>query len=175
MERWSRRLLPLLSLILIALLAPSAAADTTAAAHVEIGWQVLPYQSLAVENPSSTSSGRFRLGQPTPADLSLGYAEADGAVTLVAASNVPWSVKVHAVETDLGRSADGTSVKPLSDFLLRANGGAYLPISTVDQTLASGAFGVTSLVVDCRILTNSTSYRPGDYGLTLVYTITTQD
>jgi len=176
MGEWSRKLLPLLSLVLIVLLSVSTVAETSATARVEIGWKVSPYQSLTIAGITSAgTAGRFELRQPTEADLSMGYIEVPGAVTLVAESNIAWSVKVHAVESTMGHSADGTSIKPLSDLLLRGNGGRYVPISTMDQTLASGGFGVTSLIVDYKILTNRESYRPGDYALTLVYTITTQD
>ena len=176
MGAWARKFLPIASLSVVLFFAASAAAQTSASVNVALGWKVLPYQSLTVTNRTDLGAGsRFELRSPTQADFSQGHIEIPGAVTLVAASNISWSVKVRAVETNMGRSADGTASKPLCDFSLRANNGSYVPISNADQTLVSGGFGVATLVVDYRIETNRESYRPGDYGLTLVYTITTQD
>lgn len=179
MSRCARKLLPLLVAFSSLLFAVSALADSSATARADLAWKVLPFQSLTLFGGGSSgtsTTSRFTLREPTESDLLLGYIEERGAMTLVASSNVAWSwsVKVRAVETNMGQSRDGTTVKPLSDFLLRANGGTYFSISAFDRTLASGAFGVQSLVVDYKVLTDRQSYKPGEYGLTLVYTITTE-
>ncbi len=174
MGAWARKFLPIVALSSILFFAVGVAAQTSTSTTVELGWKVLPYQSLTLTSKTDLGS-RFELRPPTQADLLRGYIEVPSAVTLVAASNISWSVKVHAVETSMGQSADGTTSKPLSDFSLRANNGSYVPISAFDQTLAFGGFGTATLVVDYRIQMNPESYKPGDYGLTLVYTITTQD
>ena len=170
MKRWI-----VLSLLLSILFGVSTLANSLATATVTVTWTVLPFQSLSIagEEGSKTSVvSHFDLRAPTPADLAAGYIEEDGALVLVAASNIPWTVKVHAVESNMGASYDGTYVKPLSDFLLRANEGAFFPITQFDQTLASGTRGEYKLTIDYKVKLNSDSYRPGDYGLTLVYTIT---
>jgi hypothetical protein len=177
MMRWLYRVLPLVVLLSSTLPLLSLAEEATASTTVAVGWQVLPFQSLTVSGTHGSSpslASHFDLRPPSEADLQLGYIEERGALTLVAASNVRWSVEVRALESDMGRSADGTVAKPLSDFLLRANGGSYSSITTFDQTLAYGELGVHSLVIDYKVKMDRDSYRDGDYSLTLVYTITTE-
>ena len=142
---------------------------------VTVSWRILPFQSLTIAGEGGTGTSvvsHFNLRQPTAADLAAGYIEDDDALTLVAASNIPWTVQVHAIEPNMGRSNDGTYVKPLSDFLVRANNGRFFPIAQFDQPIASGGRGVYKLTLDYRVKLDPTSYRPGNYGLTLVYTIT---
>ena len=91
---------------------------------------------------------------------------------LVARSNVNWRIIVHTPDPDMGRSYDGSYVKPLSDFQLRASGSAFFSISNVDQVLAGGAHGKYEVPVDYRVLLHPERYKPGDYHLTLIYTIT---
>ncbi len=170
MKRWI-----VISLLLGILFSFSAVAADSATATVTVSWTILPFQSLTIagEGESGTSVvSHFDLRTPTPADIAAGYVEEDGAITLIAASNIPWTVKVHAVEGNMGESYDGTYVKPLSDFLVRANDGEFFPITQFDQTLASGNRGEYKLTIDYKVLLDSDSYKPGDYGLTLVYTIT---
>jgi len=57
-----------------------------------------------------------------------------------------------------------------SDFELREHGGSYSSISNTPQILVSGNRGSFDIGVDHRILLGS-NYRPGDYGLEVVYTI----
>ncbi len=58
---------------------------------------------------------------------------------MVATSNIPWTVKIHAIGPDMGISDD---------------------------------VGAHTLIIDYKVLTGQESYKKGDYGLTLVYTIT---
>ena len=142
---------------------------------VTVSWRILPFQSLTIAGKGGAGTSvvsHFDLRQPTAADLAAGYIEDDDALTLVAASNIPWTVQVHAIEPNMGKSNDGTYVKPLSDFLLRVNGGRFFSIAQFDQPVASGERGVYKLTLDYRVKLDPTSYRPGNYGLTLVYTIT---
>lgn len=115
---------------------------------------------------------RYDVHAPSASDFSAGFIEDDGVLVLNAASNIPWAVKVHAIESDMGTSYDGSYTKPLSDFMVRANGGNFFSISTSDQVLASGTRGSYLLSVDYRVKVNESTRRDGDYGLTLVYTIT---
>ncbi len=163
-----------ISLLLSILFSFAAIAADSATATVTVTWRVLPFQSLTIAGKGDSGTSvvsHFDLKAPTAADIAAGYIEEDGAITLVAASNIPWTVKVHALEGNLGESYDGTYVKPLSDFLVRANDGKFFPIAQFDQTLASGERGSYKLTIDYKVLLDS-GYKPGDYGLTLVYTIT---
>ncbi len=155
--------------------AVSGLAANSSTATVTVTWRILPFQSLTVvgsATPETSVISRFNLKQPTAADFAAGYIEQDGALTLVAASNIPWTVNVHALEPNMGTSTDGSYVKPLSDFLVRANGGTFIPISQFDQPLAHGQRGAYRLTIDYRVKLNPVAYKPGDYGLTVVYTIT---
>ena len=69
-------------------------------------------------------------------------------------------------------SDDGTYIKPLTDFSLRSNGGPYSSITGFDRTLARGDTGEHTLVIDYKVDTEEETHKGGDYGLTLVYTIT---
>lgn len=154
---------------------PALAVGKSASTTVTVSWRILPFQSLTIAGDGKVGTSvvsHFNLRQPTRADLAAGYIEDDGALTLIAASNIPWAVKVHAVEPNMGTSNDRTYVKPLSDLMLRANRGEFLPISQFDQTVASGVRGAYKLTIDYKVKLNSASYRPGNYGVTLVYTIT---
>lgn len=175
MKRWRYAALLLSTLTLTLLLAFPACAGTSTTATVEVSWIILPFQSLTISGVAAAETSvvsHYDLRQPTEADFALGYIEENGALTLSAASNIPWVVKVHALEPNMGRSDDGTYVKPLSDFSLRANGGSYFSITTFDQTLATGGVGVHPILIDYKVKTEKDSYKQGDYGLTLVYTIT---
>ena len=172
MARWQ-----LIATLLILLLAITSSVSLAAAttATVKVSWKVLPFQSLAIagdDSAGTTVFSHFDLRQPTDADFAAGYIEEQGALTLVTASNIPWTVQVHALESDMGSSDDGTYVKPLSDFSLRANGGAYFAVTRFDQTVANGDVGTHTLAIDYKVQTERESYKDGDYGLTLVYTIT---
>ena len=174
MTRWQATACVLI-LLLTAICSGAFASSATATVSVEVSWTVLPYLSLCVkgqESGEATVTSHYDLRQPSEADLSRGYIEERDALSLAAASNVSWAVKVHALESDMGTSDDGTYTKPLADFSLRANGGPYRSVSGFDQTLASGDAGAHDLVVDYKIDTDKETHKDGDYGLTLVYTIT---
>lgn len=172
MTRWQLTV-SLLILLLTAISSTAFASGTTVT--VEVSWTVLPFQSLSIAGDGSGDAAvysRFDLRQPTEADFAVGYIEVQSALTLKTASNIPWTVKVHALESDMGASDDGTYIKPLTDFSLRSNGGQYSSITGFDQTLASGDTGEYTLVIDYKVDTEKETHKDGDYGLTLVYTIT---
>lgn len=174
MTRWQLTM-SLFVLFLAVATNPLLAAGTTASATAEVKWTIVPFQSLTIAGGNAAGaivSSRFDLRQPMPADFALGYIEEKGALTLVAASNIPWTVKVHALESNMGVSEDGSYVKPLSDFALRVNGGGYFSVTPFDQVLASGDVGSHPLIIDYKVKTERESNKNGDYGLTLVYTIT---
>lgn len=117
-------------------------------------------------------SNRYDVREPNASDLSAGFIEDDGVLVLNAASNIPWVVKVHAIESDMGASYDGSYTKPLSDFMVRANNASFFSVSTSDQVLASGTRGTYLLSVDYKVKIDESTHKNGDYGLTVVYTIT---
>ncbi len=161
--------------MLTLLISSSLYAETSATVTVKVSWTVLPFQSLTIAGSADTDTtvvSHYVLPQPTESDFAVGYIEEEGALSLIAASNIPWTVRVHALEPNMGMSDDGTYVKPLSDFSLRANGSPYFSITSFDQTLASGGVGAHPLIIDYKVKTEKESYKSGDYGLTLVYTIT---
>ena len=174
MKQW-RPSLTLLILLVATIASGSRASGATATTTVDVAWTIVPFQSLAIAGDDGSETAvqsRFDLHRPTAIDFARGYIEVQTALTLIATSNIPWTVKVHAVEPDMGTSDDGTYVKPLSDFSLRANDGAYSSVTRFDQSLACGDRGLHRLVIDYKVLTERESYKEGDYGLTLVYTIT---
>lgn len=146
---------------------------TQSSVTVHMSWTVLPYQELQIagsgtHGPSVTAD--YVMPQPEDYDLQRGYIEEMNSVALTVNSNIPWKVQVWTDETDMGQSDDKTFTKPISDFLLREHGGEYFPISNTPQILASGNRGSFDIGVDHRILLGS-DYRPGSYGLEVVYTV----
>ena len=145
MTRW--QLIVSLLILLLAAISSSAFA-TGATATVKVSFTVLPFQSLSIAGDDSgdaTVCSRFDLRQSSEADFAVGYMEERSALTLKAASNIPWTVNVHA----LGSSSS---------------------IAGFDQTLAGGDTGEYILVIDYNIDTEKGAHRDGDYGLTVVYT-----
>ena len=82
----------------------------SANAVVRISWTILPFQSLTIigqgENKTSISD-HYVLHQPEAADFARGAVEERKALVLNATSNIPWTVKVYAVEPDMGTSYEG--------------------------------------------------------------------
>jgi len=170
-----RCLTVLLSIIfLVPVFTLAAGPSSTAVVHVS--WTVLPFQSLTIAGSATgkdtSVADHYDVHAPSASDFAAGFIEDDGVLVLNASSNIPWAVKIHAIESDMGTSYDGSYTKPLSDFMVRANGGSFFHISTSDQVLASGPRGSYLLTVDYRVKVDEHTYKAGDYGLTLVYTIT---
>jgi len=166
----------LIAFVLVIFLIPisALAAGPSSSAVVHVSWTVLPFQSLTIGGLTDGTSftTRYDLPKPDASDFAAGFIEDDGVLVLNAASNIPWTVKVHAVEPDMGTSYDGSYTKPISDFMVRADGGSFFSISTFDQVLASGTRGSYLLSVDYRVKVEEETHKDGDYGLTLIYTIT---
>lgn len=152
-------------------------AGNSVSVDVQVSWTILPFQSLTLAGSNSRGEEvtvRVDFPQPTEDDLLLGFIEMSGALFLVARSNIPWVVKVRAVESDLGTSYDGVFTKPLHNFLLRANNGSYFTLTNYDQIIIEGRPGTHPIEIDYKILFNQANHRDGNYGVTLVYTITTR-
>lgn len=152
-------------------------AANSVSVNVQVSWTILPFQSLTLAGTNSWGeevTARIDFPQPTVGDLSLGFIKIRGALSLVARSNIPWVVKVRAMESDLGTSYDGAFTKPLHNFLLRANNGQYFTLTNYNQIIIEGQPGVHPIEIDYKILFDRVNHRDGDYRVTLVYTITTR-
>jgi len=74
----------------------------------------------------------------------------------------------------------GDYVKPISDFNWKANGDyatqlTYIDVANYDVEVARGPQGILGRVyVDYKILLAWANDVPGDYNITVVYTLTTQ-
>jgi len=164
-------------IILVGVLGPAVLLWGESSTTVQVGWRVLSTQVLSIlgsdgpEGPSVAST--FIVPQPTSEDLARGYIERRRALVLVARSNTPWTISVRTDDEDMGRSFDGTYVKPITDLLVRAEGGPYLPISHQDQVIASGPPGEHQIGVDYRVLFDPKTHRDGNYHITVIYTIST--
>ena len=140
---------------------------------VHMSWTVLPFQELRIAGSTSHGSSvtaDYVMPQPDGLDLQRGCLEEMNSVDLTVNSNIPWKVQVWTESSDMGQSDDGSVTKFISDFELREHGGSYFSISNTPQILVSGNRGSFDIGVDHRILLGS-DYRPGDYGLEIVYTI----
>lgn len=174
MNRWIG-LVFLVSAVLLVLPATLGLADSVARASANVTWHVVPLQSLTIagqDQDGVSVTDRVTLPEPNAADLARGYMEQTSALVLEATSNIPWTVNVQALEPSMGTSTDGSYRKPLSDFLLRADGGPYVTLSPFAQTLASGEPGSQHLSIDYRVAVSPQTDLPGDYAVTLLYTIT---
>jgi len=160
---------------LLLIIFSSLAFSASDSATTTVSWSVLPFATLSIageEGSGDAVVSTFALPQPSAADLNRGYIEVERALTLIAVSNTNWRLTVRSDDPDLGRSYDGSYVKPLGDFQLRTAGGEYRSISNGEQVLMTGRHGRYELGIDYRIRFHS-GYRPGDYRVTLIYTITT--
>ena len=165
-----------LGLVLAALLlmySPISQADGSVSGQV--GFTILPTQMLTVLGRDNTGgqsvTSVFKIPGPSAADLAQGFIERERETVLVVQSNIPWRVSVRTPDADMGRSTDGRYLKPISDLQVRAQGRSYLTVSHEAQVIARGSYGRYELGVGYRVKFNDTNYRPGDYHITLIYTI----
>ncbi|MCS6903141.1 MAG: hypothetical protein NZO41_02545 [Candidatus Bipolaricaulota bacterium] len=114
----------------------------------------------------------YRIPQPTPQERAAGWIERPGALQLLARSNLPWVLRVRALESEMGISDDGQYRKPVSDLYVRARQ-YYIPISTSDQTITQGASGEFLISMDYRVRVGP-EHRDGRYHVTLIYTLSTR-
>lgn len=106
--------------------------------------------------------------------LNKGFIEARNATTVTVSSNVPWQLTVRSEDRNMGQVKD--HVKPLSDILWRKSGRTqYTAISTDDRLVDSSATYADhqKIELDYKMLVGWTRDKPGTYGLTLRYTLST--
>jgi hypothetical protein len=78
--------------------------------------------------------------------------------------NRTWSVCASAMTPDLGTSSG--VVKPLEDLQWQADGGIWIPLSTVPQVIATGR-GDATVLVQMRMLLDWGADPPGSFGTTV--------
>ena len=151
-----------------------AASDS---AGVRVGWTVVGSQTLSIAGADGPSGRRvastFVVPDPSPSDLARGHVDRDGALRLTARSNTPWIITARSERATMGTSDDGTYTKPIRDLHVRADGGAYVPLSTEGQIIARGTAGAETVGVDYRVGFDADAHRPGTYRATVIYTIST--
>jgi len=93
--------------------------------------------------------------------------------TLNWTSDVDWLVSVTSLDADMGQSDDMSYTKPLSDLGWKlAASGSYTTMTTTEATVTTGAIGSGNFDVDYRVALDWVNDKPGDYGVTVRYTIT---
>ena len=106
--------------------------------------------------------------------LDAGYIEAPIATTVTVSSNGAWHITFRSEDPDMGKVKD--YIKPLSDFLWRKSGDAdYTAISTEGHRVDSSAKYADhqKIELDYKMLVGWTRDKPGTYGLTLRFTLST--
>lgn len=125
---------------------------------------------------SATSTS---LNAPTPDDFDAGMNSTTGP-TLTVSANAPWRLYVRATTatwtaTNTSPGAPARTDKPVADLRWSTNpGGPFLAVTTSDAGLVEGI----ATALDTATLYFETSYNwtldtPGNYGLTLVLSLTT--
>jgi len=109
---------------------------------------------------------------PSPADYQRGFIVIRDALRLTVFSNTSWTVYVQALSPNLGTSFDGGFTWPIEALSAGVNGN-FVSVSLRPQALARGGHGVHSLPVDYRISIPQQPLPPGNYQVTLLYTVTT--
>ncbi|HEX6427287.1 MAG TPA: hypothetical protein VF008_06355 [Niastella sp.] len=96
------------------------------------------------------------------------------ASSLQVKSNRPWAVTVGSASANFNGPAAPSPAMPSSVLGVRLNGGSsYEALSTSEQSLTSGARGMSSFSVDYNA-NPGFSYDAGTYTLSVVYTATQQ-
>jgi len=136
---------------------------------------ILPFQVLSADHVDSggqKGGSVVVMQEPTPQDLNRGFIEQLNAVELKIVSNIAWVLLVSTDNNNLGTSDDGTYIKPIDDFQLRAGVGPYISLSQKSQKLMEGSPGVLIPSIDYKLLTDSDTFHPGNYKVEVIYMIT---
>jgi len=173
-RKWTLRGLIFALLTLAVASLPLVAEDS---ATVQVGWTIESTQTLRILG-SDGPGGRevahtFAVPEPSEADLARGHMVREDALRLEARSNTDWVITARSERATMGASHDGAYTKPIQDLQVRADGGAYAPLSRERTIIARGTAGDETVGVDYRVDFDEAEYRPGDYRATVVYTIST--
>jgi len=123
---------------------------------------------------AAASAGTLDFGAITVSDLAAGFKEIDPSplyhalkVSVADTEPVNWVLKIRAAYPVFSTVAGD---KPCDDFGWRINGtGFYTPLNTADDTVTSGT-GNADVELDFRMRVGWND-APGDYKLTIVFTI----
>ncbi|MCI2430487.1 hypothetical protein LM602_07780 [Candidatus Acetothermia bacterium] len=144
-------------------------------ATATVAFQLTGYQSLSVWGERTDARdiiSLYRIPQPSPQERAAGWVERPRALQLLARSNLPWVLRVRALEPTMGTSDDGQYRKPVSDLYVRAARN-YIPVSVSDQAITEGPLGEFLIPIDYRVRVGP-EHRDGSYQVTLIYTISTR-
>ena len=130
------------------------------------------------------SSSTIDFGTLSEADLDLGYRELLAAQQLTIKSNRGWALTIKAnaaTWTFVPSAADADPSKACADLEWKASSGSpkvtaisgsYGGATTSEVQVAAGDSGANiDISMDFRMLTGYVDNPPGDYSLTVVYTI----
>ena len=118
----------------------------------------------------------FIFPQVSSTHLDQGYIEVRRATTVTVSSNVPWQLSVKSEDPDMGKGDNQT--KPLSDFLWKKSGdAAYTPLSLTSHRVDSSVTYADQkrIELDYKMLAGWARDTPGSYGVTLRFTLSTQE
>jgi hypothetical protein len=127
-----------------------------------------------------TSTVTFNFTQNDYAADGTGSGESVNATTLKVASNTRWILEVGADNANFTYSGVEVVTKPCGDLSLSANGtGAYAPVTNLNRELARGEPGgntapANNVPVSYKLNTTLAGDPPGNYVLTLTYTLVAQ-
>jgi len=140
--------------------------------------QISANQKLSVDTTT------IDFGSIGATDFDTGYKELIEAQTITVWSNVDWVLNVVANAAAFSYSGDYTDPgKPASDLYIRTSSShskvtdtiAYAPLNTTGFWIAKGGRGGNiSLTVDFKLLLDYAQDLPGNYTLTITYTLSTE-
>ncbi|HAF70790.1 TPA: hypothetical protein DCL37_05520 [Candidatus Acetothermia bacterium] len=162
----------LVSAAIVGLLAGQALLAAQTSATVTVRWTILPFAVISLAGQSGQGSvvATTSIPDPSPADYQRGFIVIQDAVRLTVLSNTSWTVYAQALGPDLGRSFDGGFTWPLEALEAGVNG-RFIRLSQTPQPLTRGGRGTHTLPVDYRVTIPTQPLPPGDYQVTLLYTV----
>jgi len=110
----------------------------------------------------------------TSTHLDEGFIEARNAATVTVSSNVPWQLTVQSEDPDMGKVED--HIKHLSDFLWKKSGDTHYTAISIKGHRVDSSTGYADhqkIELDYKMFVGWTRDKPGTYGLTLRFTLST--
>jgi hypothetical protein len=175
-EHWVIR--GVLALLTIVVAAPAAAQCTASGAPANCTQPGSASMTAGRVVRLQVSAGSTALTAPTPADFDAGFNSTTGP-TLTVSANAPWMLQVRAssaswTATNTSPGAPARTNKPAADLQwAQSSSGPFAALSTTDATLISGtATANSATTLYFQTLYSWTADTPGNYGLTVVLTLT---
>lgn len=168
------RIVGIAAVVALGLFIAQVALAAGATATATIRWEVQPFAVLSLAGKTGRNSviATTPIPLPGPADYQRGFVEMPEAVRLTVLSNTQWTVFVQALDPNLGTSTDGRFTWPLEALSVGVDG-RFVSVSWGPQALIRGGRGAHTVSVDYRITLPDGPLPPGDYRVTLLYTVTT--